>query len=102
MLIQALEGAQSPGAGDRGGDIVEGWIDRSVVPPGIRRTRAAFSRRVIFAGYSEMTHTLEGVRPEKRLSYIGKTCVAGHRNLPTAVARARTEYWPGPEESSLK
>jgi hypothetical protein len=40
---------------------------------------------------AEMTHTLEGERPEKRLSYIGATCVAGQRNVPAAVARAKTE-----------
>jgi hypothetical protein len=35
---------------------------------------------------------LEGDSPEKRLSYIGATCVAGQRNAPAAVARAKTEY----------
>jgi hypothetical protein len=36
-------------------------------------------------------HTLDGDKPEKRLSYIGATCVAGHRNVPAAVARTNTE-----------
>jgi hypothetical protein len=31
MLVQALEGAQSPGAADRGGDIVGGWINRRLL-----------------------------------------------------------------------
>ena len=35
---------------------------------------------------AETTHTLEGDRPEKRLSYMGATCVAGQRNVPAAVA----------------
>src|SRR5271165_7617767 len=39
----------------------------------------------------DTTHTLEGERPEKRLSYIGTTCVAGQRKVPAAVARANTE-----------
>ena len=39
---------------------------------------------------------LEGDNPEKRLSYIGSTCVAGQRNVPAAVARAKTEYVPEP------
>ena len=39
----------------------------------------------------ETTHKLDGERPEKRLSYIGTTCVAGQRNVPAAVARASTE-----------
>ena len=35
------------------------------------------------ARYSpETTHTLDGERPEKRLSYIGAICVAGHRECP--------------------
>src|SRR5207249_6799426 len=37
------------------------------------------------------SHTLEGESPENRLSYIGTTCVVGQRNVPAAVARARTE-----------
>src|SRR4029077_1169700 len=44
----------------------------------------------------ETTHTLDGVRPENRLSYMGEICVAGHLNVPAAVARARTEYVPLP------
>jgi hypothetical protein len=40
---------------------------------------------------AKMTHMLEGERPGKRLSYIGATCVAGQRNVPAAVARAKTE-----------
>src|ERR671931_185534 len=33
----------------------------------------------------ETTHKLEGDSPEKRLSYIGSTCVAGQRNVPAVV-----------------
>src|SRR5439155_14057539 len=43
-----------------------------------------------------ITHTPDGERPEKRLSYIGTTCVAGQRNVPAPVARASTEYVPVP------
>ena len=49
-----------------------------------------------------MTHTLEGDRPEKRLSYMGATCVAGQRKVPAAVARARIEYVPEPGSTVSK
>src|SRR5882762_11004820 len=49
-----------------------------------------------------MTHKLEGDNPEKRLSYIGATCVAGQRNIPAAVARARIEYVPEPGSTVSK
>ena len=51
---------------------------------------------------AETTHTLEGDRPEKRLSYMGATCVAGQRNVPAAVARARIEYVPEPGSTVSK
>ncbi len=49
-----------------------------------------------------ITHMLEGDSPEKRLSYIGTTCVAGQRNVPAAVARASTEYVPDPGSNVSK
>ena len=34
---------------------------------------------------------LEGLSPEKRLSYIGSTCVAGQWNTPAEVTRTTTD-----------
>ena len=45
---------------------------------------------------------LEGDKPEKRLSYMGAACVAGHRKVPAAVARARMEYVPEPGSTVSK
>ena len=50
----------------------------------------------------EITHMFEDDNPEKRLSYIGTTCVAGQRNVPAAVARASTEYVPDPGSNVSK
>src|SRR5262249_61453715 len=50
---------------------------------------------------AEMTHTLEGDRPENRLSYMGATCVAGQRKVPAAGAPARIQYGPEPGAAGL-
>src|SRR4029453_8035096 len=50
----------------------------------------------------EITHRREGDNPEKRLSYIGTTCVAGQRKVPAAVARPSTEYVPDPGSNVSK